>query len=62
MTHALKIQIANLVSLKAQLNYVEDVLTNNLETWEAKEYNALKVDYIKEIKELTSHIEMCKSL
>lgn len=48
-----------LESLKKQLNYTNDALASNLENWERKEFEAIKVDYISEIESLEYRLKVC---
>jgi len=62
MNFILNQHIEKLESLKGQLSYTKEALTNNLQNWERKEYETIKAEYIQEIKDLEDHIELCKTL
>lgn len=60
MSHAQKIQLENLSSLKSQMDYSSDILLNRIdemEDWEVKEYIAVHLDTQSEYNNLFLHIK-----
>lgn len=60
MSHAQKIQLENLSSLKNQMDYYSDILLtriDEMEDWEVKEYVAVHLDTQAEYNDLFLHIE-----
>lgn len=58
-------QQQRIADLNGQLNYVDNILTNHgdeLEPWEAKEYQSLKSDYQNEIARLNNAINRAMRL
>lgn len=50
-----------LQSLEVQLNYTKNVLNaGGLEAWQAKEYAALEVQYMEQIKAQEEHMAVCE--
>jgi hypothetical protein len=52
--------IQDLISAKKQLNYTNEALYSNLEKWEIKEFELVKISLLEEIKSLENRIEFLK--
>ena len=49
----------DLETAKKALNYTNEALNSNLENWERKEFEAVKIDLINDINSLEKRIAIC---
>ena len=51
--------LQDLETAKKALNYTNEALNSNLENWERKEFEAVKIDLTNSINSLEKRIEIC---
>lgn len=51
--------LQDLATAKKGLNYTNKALNSNLENWERKEFEGVKIDLINDINSLEKRIEIC---
>ena len=51
--------LQDLATAKKGLNYTNEALNSNLENWEKKEFEAVKIDLTNDINSLEKRIAIC---